>query len=391
MAVFSISHREDLVATIDIGSSSVTGALVSYRTENDKKIPTVIFTQTVEMTIPEDINFERFIAEMLRALGLVSQGIVTSKLGVPRKIHCFLASPWYSSETHLLSLKKDTPFVFTQKISQNLISSEVASFQERQLARYKEAGDKVSIIENHIVHAVLNGYPSKDPYGKKVSEVELSLFLSIASDRVLNDILNTLRKVFHSRHVEFHSFLFAGFTVIRDLLVSESNFLFVDIGGEVTDIALVKNGELGGSISFPSGRNYVIRQLSSKLHIPLGEAQSLFSLYQDNKLEKELYTKASVVLEEVRKDWLTYFQNSLVSITEDILIPETVVLTVDLDIAAWFMETMRKEAFSQYTMTEKNFTIIPLNQSLLLPFVTIKTKSSINPFIAIESLAVTRV
>jgi len=70
--------------------------------------------------------------------------------------------------------------------------------------------------------------------------------------------------------------MLSSFTVVRDMHIQKENFLLLDIGGEVTNISMVKKNILRESISFPLGCNFLPRGVASNLKCSLNEANLWF-------------------------------------------------------------------------------------------------------------------
>ena len=130
----------------------------------------------------------------------------------------------------------------------------------------------------------------------------------------------------------------ASFCVVRDMFVSQDNFLMVDVGGEITDISMIKKDILVQSISFPFGRNYMTRKVSSAMNCTFDEAKSYISLYKDKNMNETLRAKFKPIMEKLKNDWLKKFQESLVDLSNDISIPATIFLTTDDDLVTFYSE-----------------------------------------------------
>ena len=145
--------------------------------------------------------------------------------------------------------------------------------------------------------------------------------------------------------------------VVRDLYINQKNFLLIDIGGELTNIAMVKKDILRESISYPFGTNFITREVALGLSSTLDEARSFLSLYKDGNASVQVVAKLEKVLNQVRTDWLKKFQESLASLSNDISIPATIFIIVEKGWATFFTELIKKEQFNQYTLTESKFAI----------------------------------
>src|SRR3989344_5473983 len=127
-------------------------------------------------------------------------------------------------------------------------------------------GGALVIIEKKIVQIKLNGYEVRNPYGQKTSRIELSMIVGVSSGKVVESIERKLSNFFHVKSVHFGAFPIAAFSAIRDIFPNEKNFLFIDITGEATDVSLVSNDILAGTVAFSRGKNFFIREISTQLH-----------------------------------------------------------------------------------------------------------------------------
>ena len=68
----------------------------------------------------------------------------------------------------------------------------------------------------------------------------MNIFISMSEAKVL-EIIKTVINIFHIENIKFYSFAMASFTVSRDMFVHQESFMLVNIGGEITDISMIKD------------------------------------------------------------------------------------------------------------------------------------------------------
>ncbi|KKT00934.1 MAG: hypothetical protein UW07_C0003G0010 [Candidatus Nomurabacteria bacterium GW2011_GWF2_43_8] len=388
MGIFLGNKKKDeLVLVFNIGSSSVSGAL--FRAQSSG-IPKIIFSAKEPVLVEKKIDIDRFLLLTIQSLQIVVDKIYKAGLGAPSRIFCVLSSPWYTSQTRVISLKKDTPFVFTTKLADELIQKEINLFEEEHLTKYAAVGNSVRAIELKNIKTTLNGYETPKPLNQKAKELEMTIFISMSGERVLQKIEKTIAKHFHFNQIKFSSFTMASFAVVRNIHTQQEDFLLVDIGGEVTDISMIKENILRESISFPLGHNFLVRGVASGLDCSLGEADSLISLSKDGHAEKSTAKKLESIMEELQQEWLKKFQESLVNLSNDISIPATIFMAIDKDLADFFSETIKTEQFSQYTLTESKFEVIFLGPQILHGTAVFEENVVREPFLIIDSIYINR-
>ena len=388
MGIFSNKKKKnELILVFDIGSSAVRGALFEAQSSG---IPKIIFSIEEPIKIEAKVEIDRLLSVTVKSLETVAHKIYRAGLGAPSQIFCVLSSPWCVFHTRVISFKKNTPFVFTAKLADELVKKEVRLFEEEHILKYNHSENKVRPLELKNVKTMLNGYEVSNPLKQKTKELEMTLFISLSEEKVLKKIENTIGKYFHFKIIKFSSFTLSFFTVVRDLYFNQENFLLVEVGGEVTDISLVKSNALRESISFPLGRNFLTQGVATSLNCTFPEADSLISLFRNGHAEKSIAKKLNLILNKLRTEWLKKFQESLANLSKDISIPATIYLAADKNLAEFFSETIRTEQFSQYTLTESKFKVIVINTGLLHQIVEFKKDVFLEPFLIISSFYINR-
>jgi cell division ATPase FtsA len=388
MGIFSSAKKEnELVLVFDIGSSSVSGAL--FLAQNSG-IPKIIFSIVEPIKIEAQLNINNFLPLMLQALDSAVNKIYSAKLGAPDRCFCVLSSPWYTSQTRIISYKKNVSFTFNTKLADELIQKEIKIFEEENIEKYKDVGNAVRAIELKNIKTALNGYEISKPLNQKTKELEMVIFVAVSGENILQGIENIIAKHFNFHQIKFSSFAMASFSAVRDINNNKEDFLLADIAGEITDISMIKNNVLRESISFPIGRNFFIRGVASSLGCGLDEAKSLISLFKDEHAEKSVVQNIMPIMDKLKTEWLKKFQESLAHLSHDISVPSTIFIAVDKDLASFFNQTIKNEQFNQYSLTESKFEVIFLSTELLHGAAFFEDKVIRDPFIIMDSVYISR-
>jgi len=388
MEIFPHNNKKGkLVLVFYIGSSSVGGSL--FWTEKSG-IPKIVFSVNEPIELEEKVEADRFLSLTLKSLELVAVKVHSAGMGVPEEIFCVLSSLWYISQTRIIRLEKNTPFLFTSKLADDLIKKEVALFEEEHSTKYARAGAPVRLIELKNIKTVINGYETPYPLNQKGKELEMTIFVSIGSEKILTKISKTVEKNFPSKKITFSSFVLSSFAVVRDMYPHNENFLLINIGGEVTDISMVKKNILHESISFPLGLNFIIRGVASMSRSSLSEAKSLVSLLKDGHASESMTKKLSPIINKLKTEWLSKFQESLSNLSNDISVPATLYLSVDKDLADFFSEIIKTEQFNQYTLTESKFKVVFLGSEVFHDLVKFEKNVMSDTFLIISSIYINR-
>lgn len=389
MGIFSFFKKKNTaenVLVIDIGSSSVTASNVLFGGDT----PVISASATSDIAILSDLSLQRFEAEMIRSLHRAVSSLRANKKFLPDRIQVYLASPWYASQIRVAKISRPTSFVITKVMLNDMIGKELKAFEEEEVVSKMHTNEAIRVIETNTLQVKLNGYPHGDPVGTTAHELELSIFLAVSSEHLLKKIEDHLAGSFGHRAVKFSSFVGASFIVSRDFFPHQHSYILVDIGGEVTDVSFVKDGTLIQSTSFPEGRNFMLRRLSSELKRSIPESVTLCMLYMEDKVENSIKETCEKILTKAKEEWLQLFQKALFSTSNELSLPDTILITVDQDVGAWFVEAIKTEEFRQYALTEKEFKIITLDATFFHKDLSFGEGVQRNPFSMIEVLASVR-
>jgi hypothetical protein len=388
--LFKRKKKEETVAIFDIGSGSVGGAIVHFPTE-ENELPIIIKTVRTEIDyINEKLSVILFTKNMLKALGITAEALYHTKAGAPDRIICVIASPWYSSETRIIKMSKESPFIFTEKMAEELLQKEIKSITLNYNKKTKTLYNELEIMEQHIMDVSLNGYQVESPIGMHTKSVEMNMIVSFSQKFFLDKIRKEISKTFHAIPVSFSSFIVASYFAVRDKYISPDSYLLVDVGGEMTEVGVVLKGILKASLSFPFGKKTFFKYMCTKLEVELRDAQELFNLYISGNLSAEKKKKIEPLFKSIENSWSESFRQSIGNLPHVLALPGTIFLTADSDMISWFFEVISNEQFIQSMTVGNKCNVVSLKGVDFLKMCKIEKDVFCDPFLMIEAIAVMR-
>jgi len=369
MFTFSKNPVKKVGLVLDIGSKTVGGALFEKDAADNVKL---LYTARESIAFQKILTGENLLQAMLRSLGLVL--IHLEKYGLEHLNHdsklnrqvdtieAIVSSPWHISETKTLKLWQDKPFLVTEALVGELLAKEEADFI-KGLSGKARREPNLDVLEHKIVEMQLNGYPTAAPYGKKARQLELRIFTSVAQKQIPEKIRALILRHFPVEHPEFHTFSLTAFASIRDFFPNIEHFLVVQVGGEVTDITIVKKNILTETVSFPLGHNTLLRALEKICdNHPQCTLEALLALHREAKATAADKNKVERAIEDTKISWLGLFNNAISNFSSETFLPQTVFLFEDSPYSALFEEFLKLAESSQFTITAKPFTVKTVNE-----------------------------
>lgn len=395
MSFFRENTEQEVDLILDVGNGSVAGALVLFK---KGLAPKIIFSKRLPISLsrkPEKEELSTLVIHILEEVvtSIAKDGLAEMQsLGIKEKVRhtfCVLSSPWYASKTKILKIENPDPIFINKNFVDDLLKKEQSIFEEE--VEQKKYGDlsknDVEIIEKKIIQTKLNGYNTTDPYKKRARQIELAIFMSMASKKIIRSIETVVGKFFYSKNMGIFSYSFIEHNVVSDIFSNESDFVFMDISSEVTDISSVEKHILMETVSFPMGRNDLIAKVAEDFGVLPEIALSFIKMEARGHAEEGSSEKIKLACEKAKVEWNNYFFKCLSDITKGCT-PSKIFITVDSDVAPLFVSFV-KENLSLTQKTSADFQPIPvvlLDEEKLAQFVEFDPRSARDPFLAIESV-----
>ena len=367
------------VVIFDIGSASIGGAVVFP----GKEVPRISYCTRIYLPFPEKADKQHLLPQIEEVLsqvvgrvqkeGLRSKG---KESMVPKEIVCVLSSLWSNTRTTSASFEHKERFVVTDNIMDNLLAQIHKTNEE-------DKEDTTVTIEEVVVNSLLNGYPTRFPLGKRAQRIDVSFLESTVAKSLHEKMDDVIYKVFSPDiPLLLRSFTLVGFSVTRDVFDDVKDFILIDVTGEITEISVVRDSALEDTLSFPYGRNTIVRDIAKKTksvpedvlaRVRLALADEGASMRED--------------LAEEEKQWTKMFGKACGELSSDTRpLPQKVFLVADAGYGKWFRSMIERVDFSQFTVTHEVFQVNTLTGSQIKEACTLDDKATRDSFLSIASL-----
>jgi len=387
------SSKNEINLIIDVGSGSVGVAVVSV-CSSPSVTPEIFYTNRKEIKYYGGLNSRRFLFSMIsafeEALNDVQKNFISiskNKINI-KETHCFFSSLWHISQTRVLinENRKDTKI--TKSLINEIVEKESKIFETSTLKSgiNISAENDVQIIEEKIMQIKLNGYETSEPYSKIAKTLEINFFISAVSKKVIEILEESFFRFFNNKIIQYHTFINTAFVALRDINPTINDYLFLDISGEVTEIAIIKNGVLFDSISFPFGKSSIIRKLSESLGTNREEAVSRALLYKSNNLIKTKDSKISKIIKDLMKEWHKMFDISIKQLLSNIALPQVIFFMSDDDINQLVGDFIKLYKFDNIDTFEKLVNVKFVDNEIFDRYVKYSNQREKDQFLSLEAV-----
>ncbi|MFZ2620919.1 MAG: hypothetical protein WAX85_02640 [Minisyncoccia bacterium] len=369
---FSKNKNEEISLLIDIGNGSIGGAFVLFK---ERSVPKILYNVRLPFAIVDSIDSSKLLSNMESLLEETLSNLFKKSLlhkdweEGSKKISSVLvsfSSPWFISKTKNIHIKEDKPFIISRKFLDNILEKEERSFKG-ELIEGKASMDQFNIIEKSIVHTKINGYALDKSIGKKTDTFDLTVYMGVIPVTVYNKVNTKISEYIHipPEKIIIHTFPLISFTVLRDIYPDSDDFMIMDVTGEVTELTLVKDNSITQTISFPSGRNFVIRQIAKTFNVPPEIAESTLHLFNSNKTDESTSEMMKEILTNIEKEWAIYFEDTLLKFISFTPLPKILYMTSEQDISKLFLDFLKLSKADSTSDYRKNIEPIYIDQEKL--------------------------
>ena len=355
MSFFSKIPRKKVVAVIDITGSSVGGALA----ESNEGCPIAILgAPKSPVNFLFDVSLEaslRCTAESLRLTAIKLKNLYSGKID---EVLCVFSSPWFSSKTKIITVTKEKPFEASNNFFNKLIEEEEKNFNDKKNKRDR-------FIEREVIKTELNGYRVKNPAGKTARSVKSHIYLSAGVEKMMKLAEEEIGKIFIHTPLRFATSSLVTFKVLNDIISNKEGFLIIDIGGETTEINLIRDNVLERSVSFSKGISLLFRKTAAALNTFLRETSSIVKAYSRGHRTLESSDKIAVAIKDSVGEWRDYLKNSLAALAKESLLPQNIFVIGDDPVCKFFSSCLESGDFSEFTVLRKPFVAQKINPEWL--------------------------
>lgn len=225
----------------------------------------------------------------------------------PKQLVMGIAGEFVKGATSTMTYKREDS---ESKINISELRNIVHKLQWQSFARVRKTLSEetgypeidVKLVNSSIVEMRIDGYKVSNPMGFQGKKVKMSIFNSFAP----HDHYAALQNIADDLELELLSIFSEPFALSRclDFEEGEMSAIFIDVGGGVTDIALIKNGSVMGTKMFGIGGRTFTKRLSVELNISFTEAETLKRAYTSDKLEQKSRKIISDIISDDIETWL---------------------------------------------------------------------------------------
>lgn len=341
-----------VVAAYDVSSCAVVGG---HAVVGPGRAVRVLAQARSHAPFISDIDPVRLMESAATQLQEVVAAVRKNDIHHPTHVELVLASPWHFSQTRKIIFRKELPFVCTQDMVETLIAAEIQQVMKSQTSYFGSFSGEYVVVGKQISQIALNGYPTENPYGKKINQIEIGLILTIAPKVVVDRFVAILERTYGARRIAVTASPYVSYVALRDSVGIAPDAVIVDVGEEVTDVAFIKDDLFLLQHSFPVGTHGVYRALATHGNYSDAEVKAHLMGFRLGKLAP----KAKKNVEQAIATFITNWQRGMREVVAEghfgFTLPDQCFVLSDTAFEKLFIQALSRDIFIQERSTSNAF------------------------------------
>ncbi len=323
--IFGPKNKNTLLA-LDIGTESVKALIFSFDNEEEK---VVIRGVGKKMHRLEDIhggivfNVDGVVETCKLA---IKEAEMTAKMR-PSKVIVSMGGEHVKNITKISSFDREDPRI---KISLNELEKLICKSQKNISGTAdKNLNDKEwkekRLIGADIVDFSIDGYRVINPINFKGKNIRIS----VSNSYIKEDQFKLIGNILTSLSLDLSNISYGPYAVLKAIGAQEVmnfNALFIDVGGGMTDVVVVKNRNIEDSRLFIFGGKAFTKSIANELGVGFPEAEEIKLGHSMNKTSGNLMDKVEKSIKSDCDIWASGIALSLEELSKNDLLPSKIFL-----------------------------------------------------------------
>jgi len=321
---------ESFNVVFDIRNSSIGAAIFKI----EDKIPEIIYTNRKFSIFRENQKADDFISKMNSIMSDLVSDIQSFKADNEieniARVNCVFSSPWYQAKVETLIFNEKKQIVFTK----DYLNKKIKKMEEIKEPEGSE------VLEDKILSTYLNGYEVVNPYKKTFKQAKLAFYKTFIGKNTKIKFEEIIKNSLKPKNIFMNSHPIAILSILKTNYHSVNDFCLFDIGGEITEISIFKDGLFKELINIPKGYNFLTRKISEKYKTDQQTSVSKIKMLSGGELSDK---EVDIFILNSIKEWFSDIKTMRKEEVENV--SKNIFITTDNDYKKIITDNINKKEF----------------------------------------------
>lgn len=349
----TLLSQKKTVLIVDVETAAVRAVLAEFIPNT----PVQIFARSVRLLrITPEFDVPHLLKQIRREAGeAIAEVLRQGHRNIDAAL-CVITAPWHSAQIRIVHISKDVPFKITERMVDEALAEEQRAV-ESQAQTEEHEGVRYAVLETKRMRASVNGYLTDNIVGKQGTTLDIFFYISLAQPFVVEFLKDLLSEHVHASRIAVHSFPLVTFRALDGLMDTEAGFLFLRIGGEVTELFAIQNGVFQEVAYFGVGERLAARALALAAKMSPEDAAGCLKRFMEGKLIGADADKAREAVDMATREWFGVFRKFLRRAASERLLPQRVFISGGGALARQAAAFIGREQAATFTTLGRPFSV----------------------------------
>lgn len=280
------------------------------------------------------------------------------------EVHFIFYAPWFTSQIE--SISHLSPVV----VDENFLNKKLESIVSK---------NNLKIIEKRVLKIEVNGYVLTEFTKVKSSNLKIDTYTSYISQKIYSNFKKIIDDNFQNiKNIVLKTSPLLFLDKIKEYMIHEDNIMILYVGGEITELNIVKEDSLVYFATFPIGKHDFLRSIEKNI-------KTYDYTILNQKEIKIKSKKQEIEFEGTKKKW----SDSLCALLKDFNehIPSKILIISDIKTRAFFGDLLGETILQDKDSVLKKYRIINFDISVFKDIISSSTPTGENEVdLILESL-----
>jgi hypothetical protein len=276
-------------------------------------------------------------------------------------VSCVLAPPWFFAGVQSTTRTSEKRRIVTHGMLDEMRGVLCGTVQQQpEYLAWAEVSGVGELLAQHDIARYVDGYHIVGTREYEAQECSLTTYLAFAPQAVLRQVEEIMRRVLPNHQLHLHtSTQLLAFQRLREAKRDLHREILVEVGGQITSVAVIERGVLAGVATCPVGSHHFIRACAPRAKSfdeAVGLAQAALSTAGDDlgKLSDQPIT--------VLGEWIDHVHTAIAVATNGVTPPANATLAVRSEWYQVYAQTLASSWVQSGIRESRGLTVTPAEQ-----------------------------
>lgn len=252
MSFFGTKNKSSHTLVVSLKSSSIDLQLIKTLSNGSKEVLLLVRNIILLQNSQDSALYTKEYVTELKSVLVKNSLTIKKSIGAEKlSIKFILYAPWFTSKID--SISHTGPVL----IDENFLNKKLTNIVSK---------NNLKIVEKRVLKIQVNGYTLTEFIKVKSTKLKIDVYTSYISKKIYADFEKIILDNFQNiESINAHTSPLLFLDRIKEFMVQEDNLAVLYVGGEITELSIIKEDSLVYFATFPIGKHDFLRSIQKNI------------------------------------------------------------------------------------------------------------------------------